>query len=1584
MHWYPAFMKHFFSLLLLTSMHFAISQSYVGNESAKRINGTNELHYSKENPNLPDYVELNNTLGVQKTESWVAQEFNLSKGLSLTKSNVTRDKLGFTHERYQQVFNGIPLEGHVYVVHSQNGKVISMNGMLTQNLGGFKPKFSISNSDGLKRALKYIDAKKYYWDQENDKTQNASSPQIPVGEKVIIELKPGSKSYRLCYKYDIYAVSPLSRNYVYVDAATGDVLKKINRICTVGGVPHIHDHQEHFDVEEKTDATKTQLDSEGTATTRYSGTQTITTDSYSGGYRLRESERNIQTFDLNTSIFYDDAVDFENSTNNWTDNKDYDDAAYDAHWGAEVTYDYFLNTFGRNSFDDNGAPMVSYIHYSSSYNNAFWDGERMTYGDGANTDGGFMPLPALDVVGHEFSHGVTEFTAGLIYSGESGALNEAFSDIFGTVIEFEGKPNSANFDLGEQVMFSGGALRSLSNPNLYENPDTYKGDYWDDLEEVHTNSGVGGHWFYLLSEGGSGTNDNNDDYSVSGIDIEKAAAIAYRTLSVYLTPRSDYDAARYFSIKAAADLYGVCGDEVEAVTNAWYAVGVGASFTPEAIAEFTSGSTTYCSIPASVSFVNTSHNASSFEWNFGDGSTVSTDESPIHTFTDYGTYTISLEADGGSCGTDVEVKTGFITISNTAICITTIPSTGQGPTQTECEGILYDDGGPSENYSEDSDGTITISPTDASSVVLTFEEFNVENLFDYIQLFDGPNASSPSLGIFSGSSLDEDETTIYSTGGSMTILQSSDGSYETAGFKANWRCLNAQSPPHASISAASTISCTGIIEFIDNSLSNPTSWTWDFGDGTTSSDQNPTKEYTTNGEYDISLIACNENGCDTVVETDFVSINIGATCHLRMPDEGIGETQTDCEGILQDNGGNDEYTNGTNGSITISPTGAVSVTLEFSEFSFESGYDYLLIYDGPSISSPLIGSFTGYSLPQEGTITSSGGSITLAQLTDGSEVSDGFTCNWICSTTYDESTIAMPSSGTAQTQTSCSGLLADNGLEKNYDNNTNGILTIAPSDANSISLSFTLFDFEEDEDYLEIYDGTSISSPLIGRYTGNELPNSGTITSSGNAITIRQLTNSALTKPGFLCSWSCFDENSEVLIPVNGTGPTQTSCSGTIKDSGGDLNYQENTNGSVTIAPQDAQVVTVTFSSFSFESGYDYLYAYDGPSVTSQLIGRYSGSSLPNGGTITANSGAITLQQTTDFSANYSGFEATWSCDSNSTNSGGNVTTIPANGTTQTQTDCFGTLKDNGGDLNYSDDTDGSITIASTNAATIELEFTSFDFESNYDYLFVYDGPSTTSSLIGSYSGSTLPNNGTITSTGNSITVRQVTDNIVTESGFVATWSCFIETPDNAILIPSSGTETIQTDCEGLLLDNGGLNRYSNNTFGSVTISPTDAETVTLTFTDFSFEDNTDFLRIYDGTTTSSPLIGEFSGTDLPEEGSITSSGPSLTISQETNATITANGFEATWKCNEAIGLEEQLLSTATIEVHPNPAQSHVNIEFINFTPTKVYIKNMLQATLVEQKVQGNAIELSLSDLPSGVYLICTDGSQAVHKFIIK
>lgn len=485
-----------------------------------------------------------------------------------------KDQLGFETYRFQQTVNNIPVEYGMMAVQTKDGKIVGESGKWILKVPkNTEKQAKISESLALQSALAFVGAESYKWQNkaEEDFIKNESNDFkasfAPKGEIVYYSDPTDEKisDLKLAYKFDIYAEKPLSRQYVFVDAKDGKVL---------GVDAIIHD-----------------VNAPGTAVTGYSGTRSIVADSYNGSYRLRETGRNggtaVQTFNLKKGTNYSSAVDFTDTDNTWNNvNTNKDQYATDAHWGAEMTLDYLNTKFGRKSIDNNHFAIKSYVHYSTNYFNAFWDGSRMTYGDGSSTTNGGKPLTALDVCGHEITHGMTSKTANLAYQRESGALNEGFSDIFGNSIEIWARPTQSSWKLGEDF---GYIIRDMANPNAYSQPDTYLGTYWkptttsgcssptqtNDYCGVHTNSGVLNFWYYLLVTGGTGTNDKGFAYNVTGIGLDKAAAIAYRTLTIYLSSSSTYLNTRTYSLQAAADLYGAGSNEVTQVTNAWNAVGVG-------------------------------------------------------------------------------------------------------------------------------------------------------------------------------------------------------------------------------------------------------------------------------------------------------------------------------------------------------------------------------------------------------------------------------------------------------------------------------------------------------------------------------------------------------------------------------------------------------------------------------------------------------------------------------------------------------------------------------------------------------------------------------------------------------------------------------------------------------------------------------------------------------------------------------------------------------------------------------------------------------------------------------------------------
>ncbi len=665
--------------LCTTGYSFA-QQAFYGNPAAAICPGSKTVLINKQS-RVPSFIvfrpDANIPVSAIFNKLRMPLKMEMADGWKVVSEK--KDEVGFIHHRYQQTFNNVPVEAGEYIVHERNGRVETVNGMWMDGIA-VNTNPSLTEANALQQAMSFIGATEYKWQSaahEDFIKHFKKDPQatyFPKGELVVVCANNDifKKEYRLAWKFDIYASQPVAHKFVYVDAQTGEIVAVKERIC--------------------------EIDTPATGTTYYSGTQSFTCDNFtSGQYRLRETARGqgVETYDCNNSTNTATAVDFVNSSATWTNTANDDHAANDAHWGAEQTYDYYLNTYNRNGLDDNGMLMVSYVHYDNNLNNAYWDGQSMSYGDGSGQPGGFNPLVAIDVCGHEFTHGVTQFTADLDYSYESGALNESFSDVFGTAIEFYAKPATADWLIGSEITVnSNSALRSMSNPNAFGDPDCYTGTNWytgtADNGGVHTNSGVQNYWFYVLSIGASGTNDLGDNFNVTGLGIANAAAIAYRNLSFYLVSTSQYADARTYAIQSAQDLFGACSPEVIATTNAWYACGVGPVFSATVAASFTADITTSCSLPMTVNFTNNSTNATNATWDFGDSNT-STAYSPTHIYTQPGTYNVSLSVNS-TCGADSTIQSSYIVIntpatptsSNVSSCASTsfaLNATGNGTLQ---------------------------------------------------------------------------------------------------------------------------------------------------------------------------------------------------------------------------------------------------------------------------------------------------------------------------------------------------------------------------------------------------------------------------------------------------------------------------------------------------------------------------------------------------------------------------------------------------------------------------------------------------------------------------------------------------------------------------------------------------------------------------------------------------------------------------------------------------------------------------------------------------------------------------------------
>ena len=653
-------MKKVYTLLTLLIAVCQISfsqQVYTGTDASSLVSGAQSVTL-KEGNSIPSFIIFRSEkqIPVIQILPWFKSTFKLNSNVDFKLLNIEKDNLGMQHYRYQETVNGNAVQGTMYIFHVKNNLVVSMNGLFFANLSTVPAAATLSESTALSMAINYVGASIYRWqssiheNQLKEATDNPNATWFPKGELVFapVGFNYSANNFRLAYVFDIYADMPLSRKLIYVDAITGEIILTLDKI-------------------ENTDTP-------ATAITAYSGSQTIITDSFAGGYRLQEVAHGggIRTYNNLLAANATGTTDFVNATTTWNNvNAQLDQYATDAHWGAEKTWDYYDSTFNRNSVDDAGQPLLSYVHVDVNLVNAFWDGTEMNYGDG---DATYNPLTCLDVAGHEITHGVTQFTSNLNYQAESGALNESFSDCMGnSVRQFARHSAVMDWLIGDEM--GGTPFRSMADPNLYGDPDTYFGNNWASLTGgdnggVHTNSGVMNYWYYLLAEGGSGTNDNAFAYNIPAIGLDKAQQICYRAQAVYNTTTTGYMEMRANSIQAAIDLYGACSNEVQVVTNAWQAVGVGNGFSIGVTAAFSVSPSSTCNLNTPIQFSNQSINAGIFHWYFGDGGT-STLNSPSHTYAGNGVYDVKLVSDGGTCGIDSITVVGAVTVNAPLAPVTT-------------------------------------------------------------------------------------------------------------------------------------------------------------------------------------------------------------------------------------------------------------------------------------------------------------------------------------------------------------------------------------------------------------------------------------------------------------------------------------------------------------------------------------------------------------------------------------------------------------------------------------------------------------------------------------------------------------------------------------------------------------------------------------------------------------------------------------------------------------------------------------------------------------------------------------------------
>lgn len=503
------------------------------------------------------------------------------------------DDLGFRHIRLQQEWQGIPVHGAEAVLHEKNGKFYLFNGRFQQSpkLDDVVPNIGQAQAESL--ALNHVGSLEAVKTLSHEDLKLVATDKQSSGELTIYFVHPNEPKLA----WHVTVVPNIAARYSYfLDANTGEVLSHHSELCKIAG--HFHPvGQGHSAMPELPTANYQfltalpPLDGPATANANdlFGQSRLINTYQVGNTYFLIDASQTM--FNGNQSDFPNDpvgviwtidaqntspenndfgAVHVTSNNNSWNNPK-----AISAHYHAEKAYDYFKNTFNRNSINGTGGNIVSLINVvesdDSQMDNAFWNGEAMFYGNG--NEAFTAPLQkALDVSGHEMSHGVIQATANLEYLNESGALNESFADIFGAMIDRD------DWKMGEDLtntqFFPTGALRDLSDPHnggndLNDNgwqPAHYNERYLggEDNGGVHINSGIVNKAFFLFA-------------SNANVGKNKAEQVYYRALNQYLTKSSNFVDCRLAVIQAATDLHGANSNEVNAAKAAFDAVGIGSS-----------------------------------------------------------------------------------------------------------------------------------------------------------------------------------------------------------------------------------------------------------------------------------------------------------------------------------------------------------------------------------------------------------------------------------------------------------------------------------------------------------------------------------------------------------------------------------------------------------------------------------------------------------------------------------------------------------------------------------------------------------------------------------------------------------------------------------------------------------------------------------------------------------------------------------------------------------------------------------------------------------------------------------------------
>ena len=1125
-----------------------------------------------------------------------------------------KDNIGFTHYRYQQYYKGISVMGGQYLLHEKNGKLVSANGDFYNNLS-VATLATLSKENAIQAAIKLIGAKVYKWqlpEEENflkKETNNVSATYFPK-PTLIVAAKNGiyeKDNFRLCYKMTINAAEPYLIYDVFIDANTGEFVNKISKI--MDGEPLIKSKDSTTIFNEKKNSTSNNtnekegqnfslyplsslkeinggisptMDVSSTANTLYSGVQTITTDSYNGYYRLRETARPIQTFNMQNGTSYSNAVDFINTTNNWTTQNIYLD---------KVTISSVNNNWEDVLGEQiaNGGKPDMFIEIRDASNKIIWSKAdayfenifppiTISTGKLILSNGPYvLNIYDYDVTSSNDLLGSFSFTAvagNATFSANGTAGSIARAVLGNPALDAHwGMEKTYDFYLSQLSRNSfdgaGSLIKNYVHPDLigmgYPDNDNA---FWNGYEMTY----------------GDGTSLFSPVTSIDVVGHEFTHAVVQHTANLYYQNESGA------LNESFADIFGTAIEFYGATSPNWT---MGESCTiqsPFFLRSMSNPNGSYKSQPDTYNGQYWAHLIpSSYPT---EPPTTTNDKGGVHTNSGVQNYWFYLLSQGGSGTNDINntfsvtgigvTKATKIAYQNLAYHLSPTsnylsaynnsllaveelyPSIGgihsqeynsvrqawyavgigndpnkycSGTTNLTAPSGTFSDGSGNASYGPNANCKWVIAPEGANKITLNFSKFRTEAMFDSVLVYDGPDETYPLLTTWWGNTL---PPTSISSGGAMCIRFTSDAYATDSGWVANYT------------STGVVPSCSG---------------------------QNLLKAST---------------------------------------------------GNFSDGSGTSNYSNNQFCSWLIAPPCATSVTLSFSQFNTEAGYDGVVVYNGNSSSAPLLGAFSGTSLPAS--VTANSGQMYVVFVSDFANVRAGFAASYT-------STGAAGCAGTTTLNTLDYGVISDGSGANNYCNNQDCNWLIQPPQATSVTLNFASFNLEPGSsdgnsiyDAVEVYDGTTTNSPLLGRFSGNSLPPS--VTASSGSMLVRFYSDIAITDSG----WSAYYTSTSA--PHCTVNNTLTASAGTITDGSSTSLYANNSDCSWLIQPPGATKIKLSFTQFDTEQDYDGVIVYDGQNNAAPVLGIFSGAAIP--AAITSTGGSMFVQFLSDEALRKAGFSANY------------------------------------------------------------------------------------------------------------------------------------------------------------------------------------------------------------------------------------------------------------------------------------------------------------------------------------------------------